>query len=54
MTARSSNALEGAGASLSESEPLSRQALRVIEGNNKAAQYLATCKRSKPTPTSWR
>ena len=50
MTARSSNALEGAGASLSESEPLSRQALRVIEGNNKAAQYLARLQAQQADP----
>ena len=50
MTARSSNAPDGAGASLSESAPLSRQALRVIEGNNKAAQYLARLQAQQADP----
>ena len=50
MIARSSNAPDGACASLSESAPLSRQALRVIEGNNKAAQYLARLQAQQADP----
>ena len=41
MTGRVSNASDEAGASMAITGPLSQQALRVIEGNNKAAQYLA-------------
>lgn len=50
MTGRSSNALNEAGESMAEAAPLSRQALRVIDGNNKAAQYLARLQAQQADP----